>query len=57
MLTKNDLETLAQIRLDDATFLLAHGRASSVYYLAGYAIELSLKACISKLLRADAIPD
>ncbi len=57
MHTKKDLESLAQIRLADAQLLLAAGRSSSAYYLAGYAIELSLKACISKQIRADVIPD
>lgn len=46
MLAKNDLEKLAQIRLEDSLFLLQAGRASSAYYLAGYAVELALKACI-----------
>jgi hypothetical protein len=46
MLTKNDLESLVQVRLDDAIFLLQANHSSSAYYLAGYAVELALKACI-----------
>jgi HEPN domain-containing protein len=57
MLTKNDLERLAQVRLDDALFLLQAGRSSSAYYLAGYAVELALKACIAKLMQPNVIPD
>lgn len=57
MLTKNDLEKLAQVRLEDALLLLQAGRSSSAYYLAGYAVELALKACISKLIQSDSIPD
>jgi HEPN domain-containing protein len=57
MLTKVDLEKLAQLRLDDAKLLLNSGRASSAYYLAGYAVELGLKVCISKQMQADVIPD
>lgn len=57
MLTKGDLETLAVARLEDALHLLAAGRSSSAYYLAGYAIELALKACISKLFLPNVIPD
>ena len=57
MLTKADLEKLAQMRLDDALFLWQHHKASSAYYLSGYAIELALKACISKLFQPDVIPD
>lgn len=58
MLTKTDLEKLAQVRLDDSLFLLqARGRSSSAYYLAGYAVELALKACISKLIQPNVIPE
>ena len=57
MLTKNDLERLAQVRLEDALFLLQANRASSAYYLAGYAVELALKVCISKLMQPNMIPD
>ncbi len=57
MLTKNDLEKLAQVRLDDAMYLFRSNRCSSAYYLAGYAIELALKACISKLMQPNMIPD
>jgi hypothetical protein len=55
--TKNDLEKLAQIRLDDAVLLLAQKRSSSAYYLAGYAVELALKAVIAKLVQPNTIPD
>jgi HEPN domain-containing protein len=57
MLTKNDLERLAQVRLDDALFLFQANRSASAYYLAGYAVELALKACISKLMQPNIIPD
>jgi len=57
MLTKSDLEKLAQVRLEDSVFLLRAGRSSSAYYLAGYAVELALKACISKLIQANVIPE
>jgi HEPN domain-containing protein len=45
------------MRLDDAIVLLRASKASSAYYLSGYAIELALKACISKLFQPDTIPD
>jgi HEPN domain-containing protein len=57
MLTKNDLEKLAQVRLEDAIFLLKANRSSSAYYLAGYAVELALKSCIAKLIQPNTIPD
>lgn len=57
MLTKTDLEKLAQVRLEDSLFLLQAGRSSSAYYIAGYAVELALKACISKLIQPNIIPE
>src|SRR5450432_1107028 len=57
MLTKSDLEKLANVRLEDSLFLLMAGRFSSAYYLAGYAVELALKACISKLIQPNVIPE
>jgi HEPN domain-containing protein len=57
MLTKNDLEKLAHVRLEDSLFLLQAGKSSSAYYLAGYAVELALKACISKLFQPNVIPE
>lgn len=57
MLTKADLERLATVRLEDSIFLLQANKASSAYYLSGYAVELALKACISKLFQEHVIPD
>ena len=57
MLTKSDLEKLAEMRLKDANLLLGEGRASSAYYLAGYALELAFKVCISKQMQSAVIPD
>ncbi len=57
MLTKEDLETLAATRLDDATVLLEADRPSAAYYVAGYAVELALKACIAKSFHPNSIPD
>jgi HEPN domain-containing protein len=57
MLTKSDLEKLAQVRLEGALFLLQAHRLSSAYYLAGYAVELALKACIAKQMLPNVIPD
>lgn len=57
MLNRNDLQRLAQIRLEDSIVLLQANKASSAYYLAGYSVELGIKACISKLFQNDVIPD
>ena len=57
MLSKADLEALANARIQDAILLLQNGRSSSAYYLSGYAVEFALKACIAKAFQANAIPD
>ena len=41
----------------DAETLLKNGRWSSAYYLAGYAVECGLKACIAKQFREHQFPD
>ena len=43
-----DFQTLAKIRLDEAKVLLDNGKPDGAYYLAGYAVECALKACIAK---------
>jgi len=48
---------MAQTKLDDAAFLLKHGRHSNAYYLSGYAVELGLKAAICKQIIAECLPD
>jgi putative lipase involved disintegration of autophagic bodies len=52
-----DLQAHAQAKLDDALLLLGNGRYSNAYYLAGYAVEIALKACIAAQFAADVIPD
>lgn len=57
MLTKQTLKKLAVARVEDAQLLLDNRRASSAYYLAGYAVEMALKAYIAGLFQPDTIPD
>jgi HEPN domain-containing protein len=52
-----DLQRIAQAKLDDAALLLSHGRFANAYYLAGYAVEIGLKACIAKQISRETIPD
>jgi hypothetical protein len=52
-----DLQAMAQAKLDDAGLLAGNKRFSNSYYLAGYAVELGLKACIAKQVSAETIPD
>jgi len=54
MQTQSDIEALAYAKLKDAECLLANERFDSAYYLAGYAVELLLKARVCKTL---GIPD
>lgn len=51
-----ELRQLAEDRIADAAALLAAGRWSGAYYLAGYAAECGLKACIAKLTNQDDFP-
>jgi hypothetical protein len=52
---KEELRQLAQERLLDAKALLAARRWSGAYYLAGYAVECALKACILGLVERTGI--
>jgi hypothetical protein len=55
---KAELQRLARDRLRDAKALLAAKRWSGAYYLAGYAVECGLKACIiASLMKTDEFPE
>jgi HEPN domain-containing protein len=51
-----ELRQLAADRIADAAVLLAAGRWSGASYLAGYAVECGLKACIARLTHQDEFP-
>jgi hypothetical protein len=54
----SEFQELAETRMREAKVLLDLGMWEGAYYLAGYAVELALKACIIKRLMAtDAFPD
>jgi HEPN domain-containing protein len=56
--TRVDFQQLADERLAEAKALLDVGKWAGAYYLAGYAVELALKARIIKvLMTTDAFPD
>jgi hypothetical protein len=56
--TRLDFQQLAEVRIAEAKVLLDAGLCDGAYYLAGYALEVSLKACvIKKLMATDAFPD
>jgi HEPN domain-containing protein len=43
-----DFQQIAELRLGESKALLAAGFSEGAYYLAGYAVECALKACIAK---------
>jgi hypothetical protein len=52
-----DFQQLASMRIEEAKVLLDQAEWSGAYYLAGYAVECALKACIAKLAKAEEYPD
>ncbi|MBI5129552.1 MAG: HEPN domain-containing protein [Rhodopseudomonas palustris] len=56
-ISKARLVALSDAKLHDAKLLLNAGSSGNAYYLAGYAIELTLKAILSAQFKADTLPD
>lgn len=54
---RNDLQELSRLRRSDAWLLLRNRHYAGSYYLAGYAVECALKACIAKRTRRYDFPD
>lgn len=52
-MNRTQLRQLAEDRILDAECLLAGGRWNGAYYLAGYAVECGLKACIMAHVEAS----
>jgi HEPN domain-containing protein len=48
---------LAQVRLAEARALLRAGLPDGAYYLAGYAVECALKACIARATQRYDFPE
>ena len=57
MIAKEQLEQLSRLRFHQAKALFEAQQFSGAYYLAGYAIECALKACIAAQLEPQIIPD
>ena len=53
---RKDFQKLAENRLTNARVLFAARRYDAAFYLAGYAVECGLKACIAKLSRHHQFP-
>ena len=56
-MNRRQLRKLAKIRLLEAEALLNGRLPDGAYYLAGYAVECGLKACIAKMTRRHEFPD
>ena len=56
-MNRSDFKRLADARMRDAVALLQGRRYAGAYYLAGYAVECGLKACIAKRTRRHEFPD
>jgi hypothetical protein len=54
--TRKDFQRLAQLRAAEAAFLARGNKKQGAYYLAGFAIECALKACIAKKTRKHDFP-
>jgi len=50
-------QQLAELRLTEAQALFATGHPDGAYYLAGYAVECALKACIAKRTQLHDFPE
>lgn len=54
---RNDLRRLSRLRIREARLLLRAGGVQGAHYLAGYAVECALKACIARQFQQHDIPD
>ena len=56
-MNRADFQQIAEMRLQESKALLAAGFPEGAYYLAGYAVECALKACIAKRTQQHDFPD
>ena len=56
-MNRKGFQQLAAVRLREAKLLLAANAPDGAYYLAGYAVEFALKACIAKFRQRHDFPD
>ena len=52
-----DFQDLAELRLRESRALLTGGFPDGAYYLAGYAVECAIKACIAKRTQEHDFPE
>ena len=56
-MNRHELQSIAVVRLNEAKHLLSGKHYSGTYYLAGYAIECGLKACVAKNTKEHDFPN
>lgn len=56
MMNRSDFQKLAKLRIKEAKILLDNKCYEGAYYLAGYAVECALKACIAKKTKRFEFP-
>ena len=55
-LTRRDFQRLAKLRAAEAGALVRSRKEIGAYYLAGYAVECALKACVAKATKRHEFP-
>lgn len=55
--SRSDFQEIAVLRIRESRALLDAGFPDGAYYLAGYAVECALKACIAKRTREHDFPE
>ncbi len=53
---RRDFQCLADLRAEEAGILVRSRKQQGAYYLAGYAVECALKACIAKQTKRHEFP-
>jgi HEPN domain-containing protein len=56
-MNRTEFQQLSEVRIREANALLDAGFSDGAYYLAGYAVECALKACIAKRTREHDFPE
>jgi HEPN domain-containing protein len=54
---RRELQQLSRLRIAEARTLLSARMYEGAYYLAGYALECALKACVAKKVKRHDFPD
>lgn len=54
-MNRAELQQLAHDRVEDASVLLDNSRWTAAYYLAGYAVETAIKACILRFVEETGV--